>query len=53
MEVALITQLGIGAGDQLLRDAGLRQAAHPAFVDALDAEAARAMGTKPAPKKKR
>lgn len=44
VEVALITQLGIGAGDQLLRDAGLRQAAHPAFVDALDEPSARLGG---------
>ncbi|WP_313343440.1 DUF2867 domain-containing protein [Stenotrophomonas sp.] len=44
VEVALITQLGIGAGDQLLRDAGIRQAAHPAFVDALDEPSARLGG---------
>jgi len=44
VEVALITQLGIGAGDQLLCDAGMRQAAHPAFVDALDEPSARLGG---------
>ncbi|WP_312319374.1 DUF2867 domain-containing protein [Stenotrophomonas sp.] len=41
VEVTLITQLGIGAGDQLVRDAGLRQSAHPRFVDALDEPSAR------------
>lgn len=41
VEVALIAQLGIGAGDALLRDAGLRQAQHPRFVDALDEPSAR------------
>ncbi|MEG2803429.1 DUF2867 domain-containing protein [Stenotrophomonas sp.] len=44
IEVALIAQLGIGAGDQLLRDAGQRQAAHPRFVDALDEPSARLGG---------
>lgn len=44
VEVALIAQLGIGAGDLLLRDAGARQAAHPRFVDALDEPSARLGG---------
>lgn len=44
VEVALIAQLGIGAGDQLVRDAGIRQAAHPRFVDALDEPSARLGG---------
>lgn len=44
VEVTLITQLGIGAGDQLVRDAGLRQAAHPSFIDALDEPSARLGG---------
>lgn len=44
VEVALIAQLGIGAGDALLRDAGLRQAQHPHFVDALDEPSARLGG---------
>ncbi|WP_367345346.1 DUF2867 domain-containing protein [Stenotrophomonas bentonitica] len=44
VEVTLITQLGIGAGDQLVRDAGIRQAAHPRFIDALDEPSARLGG---------
>lgn len=36
VEVALIAQLGIGAGDRLIADAGSRQAAHAEFIDALD-----------------
>jgi hypothetical protein len=36
VEVALIAQLGIGAGDRLIRDAGDRQRHHAGFVDALD-----------------
>lgn len=36
VEVALIAQLGIGAGDRLIRDAGERQRHHAGFVDALD-----------------
>ncbi len=44
VEVALIAQLGLGAGDALLRDAGLRQAQHPRFVDALDEPSARLGG---------
>ena len=44
VEVALIAQLGIGAGDALLRDAGARQAAHPRFVDALDEPSTRLGG---------
>lgn len=44
VEVALIAQLGIGAGDQLVRDAGVRQAAHPGFIDALDEPSARLGG---------
>lgn len=41
VEVALITQLGIGAGDRLFADAGKRQASHAQFVDALDEPSAR------------
>ena len=44
VEVTLITQLGIGAGDQLVRDAGVRQSAHPRFIDALDEPSARLGG---------
>ncbi|WP_313458407.1 DUF2867 domain-containing protein [Stenotrophomonas sp.] len=44
VEVTLITQLGIGAGDQLVRDAGVRQSAHPSFIDALDEPSARLGG---------
>lgn len=36
VEVALIAQLGIGAGDRLIVGAARRQAAHAEFVDALD-----------------
>lgn len=41
VEVALIAQLGIGAGDALIEGARQRQSAHPAFVDALDEPSAR------------
>ncbi|MGY3265623.1 DUF2867 domain-containing protein [Lysobacter sp. HA35] len=41
IEVALITQLGIGAGDALIEDARKRQSAHPDFVDELDEPSAR------------
>ncbi|WP_411850235.1 DUF2867 domain-containing protein [Stenotrophomonas sp. LGBM10] len=44
VEVTLITQFGIGAGDQAVRDAGARQAAHPHFVDALDEPSTRLGG---------
>lgn len=44
VEVTLIAQLGIGAGDLLLRDAGVRQAAHPRYLDALDEPSARLGG---------
>ena len=36
VEVALIAQLGVGAGDQLIEQAGNRQRHHEGFVDALD-----------------
>lgn len=36
VEVTLIAQLGHGAGDELHRNAGLRQQGHANFVDALD-----------------
>lgn len=36
VEVALIAQLGVGAGDQLIREAAARQRRHEGFVDALD-----------------
>ena len=41
VEVALIAQLGHGAGDQLFESAMLRQRAHEAFVDELDEPSAR------------
>ncbi len=41
VEVALIAQLGIGAGDRLIADAGARQASHAEFLDALDEPSAR------------
>ena len=36
VEVALIAQLGHGAGDQMIASAAARQRGHAAFVDALD-----------------
>lgn len=36
VEVALIAQLGVGAGDHLIRQASDRQRHHDGFVDALD-----------------
>lgn len=44
VEVTLIAQLGMGAGDQLLCNAGARQAAHPHFIDGLDEPSARLGG---------
>lgn len=44
IDVVLIAQLGIGAGDALIEDIRPRQAAHPAFVDALDEPSARLGG---------
>ncbi|WP_295515850.1 DUF2867 domain-containing protein [uncultured Stenotrophomonas sp.] len=44
IEVTLIAQLGIGAGDALVNDAGERQRHHPAFIDALDEPSARLGG---------
>jgi hypothetical protein len=44
VEVALISQLGIGAGDRLVQDAGIRQAAHVDFIDALDEPSTRIGG---------
>ncbi|MBK0024844.1 DUF2867 domain-containing protein [Stenotrophomonas sp. S48] len=44
IEVTLIAQLGIGAGDALVKDAGERQRHHPAFIDALDEPSARLGG---------
>lgn len=41
VEVALIAQLGIGAGDRFIADAGARQSSHPDFIDALDEPSAR------------
>lgn len=43
-EVTLIAQLGIGAGDALVSDAGQRQRHHPAFIDQLDEPSARLGG---------
>ena len=36
VEIALIAQLGVGAGDHLIDQAGNRQRHHEGFVDALD-----------------
>lgn len=44
VEVTLIAQLGIGAGDALVSDASQRQRHHPAFIDALDEPSARLGG---------
>jgi hypothetical protein len=44
VEVTLIAQLGIGAGDVLVSDASQRQRHHPAFIDALDEPSARLGG---------
>ncbi|MDZ5841235.1 DUF2867 domain-containing protein [Stenotrophomonas maltophilia] len=44
VEVTLIAQLGIGAGDALVADASQRQRHHPAFIDALDEPSARLGG---------
>lgn len=44
VEVALIAQFGVGAGDRLIADAGGRQALHPEFVDALDEPSTRLGG---------
>lgn len=44
VEVTLIAQLGIGAGDALISDASQRQRHHPAFIDALDEPSARLGG---------
>lgn len=41
VEVALIAQLGIGAGDQIIQGVSARQRAHASFVDALDEPSAR------------
>ncbi|MGH8028403.1 MAG: DUF2867 domain-containing protein [Arenimonas sp.] len=44
VEVSLIAQIGIGAGDALIADAMARQRGHAAFVDALDEPSARLGG---------
>jgi hypothetical protein len=44
VEVALIAQLGVGAGDHMIRGVTARQRAHAAFVDALDEPSARIGG---------
>lgn len=44
VEVTLIAQLGIGAGDPLIADARARQQHHPDFIDALDEPSARLGG---------
>ena len=41
VDVALIAQLGVGAGDTLIQGVMARQQAHAAFVDALDEPSAR------------
>ncbi|WP_223807142.1 DUF2867 domain-containing protein [Lysobacter psychrotolerans] len=44
VEVALIAQLGIGYGDQLIAGASMRQRGHETYVDALDEPSARIGG---------
>jgi hypothetical protein len=44
VDVALIAQLGHGAGDALIASTCKRQAQHPAFVDALHEPSARLLG---------
>src|SRR5690349_8315112 len=44
VEVSLIAQLGIGAGDHMIESVSARQRAHAAFVDALDEPSARIGG---------
>jgi hypothetical protein len=44
VEVALIAQLGVGAGDRMIEDAGGRQAAHANYIDALDEPSTRLSG---------
>ena len=44
VEVALIAQLGPGAGDQLVASASARQRGHAAYIDALDEPSARLGG---------
>lgn len=44
VEVALIAQLGIGSGDQLIASASTRQRGHEAYIDALDEPSARIGG---------
>jgi hypothetical protein len=44
VDVALIAQLGVGAGDNLIQGVMARQRAHAAFVDALDEPSARIGG---------
>jgi hypothetical protein len=41
VEVDLIAQLGIGAGDQVIHGVNARQSAHAAYIDALDEPSAR------------
>jgi hypothetical protein len=45
VEVALIAQLGIGAGDGLIAGVSARQRAHESYIDALDEPSARIGGT--------
>jgi len=45
VEVTLISQMGHGAGDQLVASAAARQQAHQDFVDALDEPSAKLGGT--------
>jgi hypothetical protein len=44
VDIALIAQLGVGAGDEMIRGVLARQRAHDAFVDALDEPSARIGG---------
>jgi hypothetical protein len=44
VEVSLIAQLGVGAGDQLFAGAMARQRAHESYVDAMDEPSARIGG---------
>lgn len=45
VDVALIAQLGVGAGDNLIQGVMARQRAHAAFIDAMDEPSARIGGT--------
>lgn len=44
VEVCLLAQLGIGAGDRLFADACRHQRSHPRYIDALDEPSAKLLG---------